>query len=325
MFYIILCLYQPNQWCVCNDIIDVITTSGSVRGQTLNVLNKLVDQFLGIPYAEPPIGKLRFARPQPIKAPRQGIIDATKVGVSCIQSETQDLTDLLGDVRQSEDCLVLNVWTPNDKSVKDVSLKAVMFWIHGGALAMGSIFDKLYNGSVLATYDVVIVSANYRLGRLGFLYGGDETAPANVGFYDQLLALQWVRENIHQFGGDRDQITIFGESAGSWSVSAHVLSPLSKGLYKRAIMQSGALMFNKDRPIMGTVDALTKAKDTARELGCDEYDYKWLDCLRAIDDPNLFIEKPQNGEPFVITYPVFGTQFLPLLPQKAFNTRQYNS
>ncbi|CAG2171427.1 unnamed protein product [Oppiella nova] len=125
-----------------------------------------------------------------------------------------------------------------------------MFSIYGGALNIGSIFQDIYNASVLATNDVVVVSVNYRVGPLGFLYGGDETAPGNVDFYDQLLALKWVRDNIHAFGGDRDEITIFGESAGSWSVSAHILSPLSKGLFKRAIMESGALMFNKDRPAL---------------------------------------------------------------------------
>ncbi|CAG2122436.1 unnamed protein product, partial [Medioppia subpectinata] len=103
-----------------------------------------------------------------------------------------------------------------------------MFSIYGGALSMGSIFQDFYNSSVLATNYVVVVAVNYRVGPLGFLYGGDQTAPGNVGFYDQLLGLKWVRENIHKFGGDKDQITIFGVSAGSWSVSAHILSPLSK-------------------------------------------------------------------------------------------------
>ncbi|CAG2122357.1 unnamed protein product, partial [Medioppia subpectinata] len=118
----------------------------------------------------------------------------------------------------SEDCLVLNIWTPNVDNNNDnqqkVGLKAVMFSIYGGALSMGSIFQDFYNSSVLATNDVVVVTVNYRVGPLGFLYGGDETAPGNAGFYDQLLALKWVRENIHLFGGDRDQITIFGCSAG---------------------------------------------------------------------------------------------------------------
>ncbi|CAG2179541.1 unnamed protein product, partial [Oppiella nova] len=197
--------------------------------------------------------------------------------------------------------------------------------IYGGALTIGSVFQKFYNGSVLATNDVVIVSVNYRVGQLGFLYGGDQTAPGNLGFYDQLLGLKWVRENIHQFGGDKDQITIFGESAGSWSTSAHLLSPLSKGLFKRAIVQSGAEMFHKDRPVLGTVEALSKAKETARKLGCDPYEHKWLDCLRTIEDPNLFLEPTEAEVAFGVTWPVFGTEFLPVLPQKAFQTNEYNS
>ena len=127
------------------------------------------------------------------------------------------------------------------------------------------------------------------------------------------------------FGGDKDEITIFGCSAGSWSVSAHVLSPLSKGLFKRAIMESGSVLYNKDRPALSTVEGLQKAKDLAKRLNCDEYDYKWLDCLRAIDDPNLFIEFPINGNMVEFTHAVFGTQFLPVLPQKAFKSNLYNN
>ncbi|CAG2167820.1 unnamed protein product [Oppiella nova] len=149
---------------------------------------------------------------------------------------------------------------------------------------MGSIFQEYYNGSVLATNDVVIVSVNYRLGPLGFLYGGDDTSPGNVGFYDQLLGLKWVRENIHLFGGDKDEITIFGCSGGSWAVSAHILSPLSKGLFKRAIMESGSVLYNKDRPALSTVEGLQRAKNLAKQLNCDEYDFKWLDYIEEVSD-----------------------------------------
>ncbi|CAG2169389.1 unnamed protein product [Oppiella nova] len=190
----------------------VNTSSGGVRGQTLNVVNHFINQFLNIPYAEPPVGPRRFSPPQPLKTPKQP---------SCFG-------------------YTLEGWT------------------------VGSIFQDIYNGSVLATNDVVIVSVNYRLGPLGFLYGGDHTSPGNVGLYDQLLGLKWVRENIHLFGGDRDQITIFGESAGSWSVLAHILSPLSKGLFKRAVMQS--VLYNKNRPALSTVEGLQKAKDLAKRL-----------------------------------------------------------
>ncbi|CAG2114545.1 unnamed protein product [Medioppia subpectinata] len=161
-----------------------------------------------------------------------------------------------------------------------------MFWIHGGGLTAGSAFQEWYNGSALATREVVVVSVNYRLGLFGFLYGDREDAPGNVGFYDQLLALKWVKENIHSFGGDRDQITIFGESAGGWSVSAHILSPLSKGLFKRAIIESGVLMFNKDRDIVNTTEALVNSKTLAKQLKCNETE-DWIQCLRRADAKDI--------------------------------------
>ncbi|CAG2120579.1 unnamed protein product, partial [Medioppia subpectinata] len=268
--------------CVCDgNSIDVNTSSGSVRGQTLHVLNRKIHQFLNIPYAEPPLGPLRFAPPLPLKEPKQGIIDGTKPGNYCIQNIIKFIDEGY-EPTASEDCLVLSIWTPNVDNSNDnqqkVGLKPVMFSIYGGALSIGSIFQTVYNSSVLATNDVVVVAVNYRVGPLGSLYGGDETAPGNAGFYDQLLGLKWVRENIHLFGGDKNQITLFGASAGSWSVSAHVLSPLSKGLFKRAIIQSGSVMYNKDRPALSTVEGLQRAKQLARRLNCDEFDYKWLDC-----------------------------------------------
>ncbi|CAG2102396.1 unnamed protein product [Medioppia subpectinata] len=247
-------------------------TIGVVRGRTLHVLDTNVDQFVGIPYAEPPVGKLRFAKPEPISKPFPNIIDATKPKNSCLSP-----IQLSPDSPLSEDCLVLNIWTTNT-----TALKPVMFWIYGGGLAAGSIYQPEYNGSVLATNDVVVVSVNYRLGAFGFLYGDREDAPGNVGFYDQLLGMKWVRENIHSFGGDRDRITIFGESSGSESVSAHILSPLSKDLFKRAIMQSGANMYNRDRDVVNKTEAISQGKAMAKGLKCNETE-DWIQCLRRAD------------------------------------------
>ncbi|CAG2115649.1 unnamed protein product, partial [Medioppia subpectinata] len=277
------------------------------RGQTIHVLNTSIDQFLGIPFAEPPVGSLRFAKPVAIKKPLKEVIDATKAKHSCMQNFREGLS-------LSEDCLVLNIWAPNKTSS---ALKPVMFWIYGGGLSGGSIFMDTHNGSVLATHDVVIVSTNYRLGEFGFLYGDREDAPGNVGFYDQLLALKWVRENIHSFGGDRDQITIFGESAGSWSVSAHILSPLSKGLFKRAIMESGAHLYNKDRDIITAEESLANGKYIATQENCTQSE-DWLQCLRRVDAQNLVKYAK------ALTYPVLGTEFLPVSAQKAFRNKQLN-
>ncbi|CAG2119446.1 unnamed protein product, partial [Medioppia subpectinata] len=205
---------------------NVHTTSGVVRGQTIHVLNTSIDQFLGIPYAEPPVGRLRFAKPELIKTQLNYIIDGSKTCNSCPQMQFGSNKWDKMNITFSEDCLVLNIWTPNagNNNTNKSQLKPIMFYIHGGGLTMGSIFYMpIVNGSVLATHDVMIVTVNYRLGNFGWLYGDREDAPGNVGFYDQLLALKWVRENAHKFGGDRDRITIFGMSAGSWSVSAHIL------------------------------------------------------------------------------------------------------
>ncbi|CAG2100128.1 unnamed protein product, partial [Medioppia subpectinata] len=274
----------------------VKTTSGAVKGQTIRAFDTSIDQFLGIPYAEPPVGKLRFAKPEPIKAPTPEEIDGTQTGNACLQKKNNFLKDYFGNLSMSEDCLTLNVWTAQGLGVGS-ALKPVMFWIHGGWFQYGSSFQHTpdyfwFNGTYLAANDVVFVSINYRLGLFGFTYGADETAPGNVAFLDQVLALKWVRENIHQFGGDRDQITIFGHSAGSWSVSAHILSPLSKCLFKRAIMQSGADIMNKNRGLITRPEALSLAKSVAKNLNCSSDEDKWLECLKAVDAERLKSETP---------------------------------
>ncbi|CAG2106736.1 unnamed protein product, partial [Medioppia subpectinata] len=306
------------EYTVC---IEVNTTSGVVKGLTIDVLNTSVDQFLAIPYAEPPVGVLRFAKSVPLRHPIQDVIDGTETGNSCYQLIPDLLKPFVGNLTLSEDCLVLNVWTPHvaKKSVPKAPLKPVMFWIHGGALILGSSFQKLYNGTALATNDVVVVSINYRLANFGFLYGDREDAPGNVGFYDQLLALKWVRENIHMFGGDRDEITIFGESAGSWSVSVQLLSPLSKGLFKRAIMESGAHMFNKDRDIKTAPEALNEAKQLAVDFNCSKTSVEWLECLRQLNAEDL---NEHIGEGFTVA--TLGTEYLPVSAHQAFQTKQFN-
>ncbi|CAG2177614.1 unnamed protein product, partial [Oppiella nova] len=264
-----------------------------------------------------------------------GIIYGTNRGHSCVQMESRmTAREESLNITQSEDCLVLNIWTPNmgnNTSSNDTSLKPVMFWIHGGALTMGSI--AMYNGSVLATNDVVVVAVNYRLGWFGFMYGDREDAPGNMGFYDQLLALKWVRDNIHLFGGDGDHITIFGESAGSWSVSAHILSPLSKGLFKRAIMQSGAHFYNKDRDVITKSEALLMAKELANRLNCSDSD-NWLKCLRGVHIQDI-LSYQFNHTRHVIhinemkaswaIFPVLGTKFMPFSAQKTFANKIYDS
>ena len=204
------------------------TTAGKVQGYTENG----IDIFKGIPFAEPPIGDLRFCPPVG-KEPWDGVFDATEYGSCAFQGFT-GLEEWFGRLEhESEDCLNLNIWTP----ATDGEKLPVMVWIHGGAFIMGSGCHEFYDGSVLAKRgNVVIVTINYRLGALGYLYIPGVTA--NVGQLDQISALRWVQENIGSFGGDPHNVTIFGESAGGYAVVTLPAMPAAKGLFHRVIAQS---------------------------------------------------------------------------------------
>jgi para-nitrobenzyl esterase len=196
--------------------------------------------FRGVPFAKPPVGELRFRPPQPAE-PWSGVRVCDTFGFVAPQPQGQVMAGQGTAEEQNEDCLFLNVWTPGCDDVA----RPVMVWIHGGAFVTGSGSGAFYRGQHLASRgDVVVVTINYRLGALGFLAHpdllDDETgASGNWGLADQVAALQWVQANIHLFGGDPTNVTIFGESAGSMSVSCLVGSPLAQGLFRRAIAQSG--------------------------------------------------------------------------------------
>ncbi|KAI8493492.1 type-B carboxylesterase lipase [Branchiostoma belcheri] len=184
----------------------VILTSGTVRGTVLDVSGTQVNAYLGIPYAKPPVGELRFKPPVP-PDPWQGVYNATVLARDCYQ----ELQDNEEDNR-SEDCLYLNVW----QSPSQPHDGAVMVWIHGGGFIVGSATKWGLAGQFLAaTEHLLVVSMNYRLGALGFLALGTDDAPGNMGLLDQQLALQWVQDNIERFGGNPDRVTIFGTSAGT--------------------------------------------------------------------------------------------------------------
>nr|AJP62547.1 carboxylesterase [Oxya chinensis] len=206
---------------------------GALRGKVATThTGKTYYSFQGIPYASPPVGPLRFKPPQPAE-PWTGVRDATKEGNVAPQlSETT--RQYMGD----EDCLFLNVYTPQMPSESEGGVKPVMVWIHGGGYTVGSGNSDMYGPDYLLNHDVVVVTLNYRLGVLGFMSTGDSVVTGNMGLKDQVMALRWVKENISAFGGDADNITIFGESAGSRACHLHVLSPMAKGLFHRAICQS---------------------------------------------------------------------------------------
>ncbi|RZC33900.1 uncharacterized protein BDFB_011530, partial [Asbolus verrucosus] len=209
----------------------VQTKNGAVQGRQGTTVEHghPFYSFRGIPYAEAPINELRF-EPPVAKKNWEGVWDATEDREHCVQGSDP----VLG----SEDCLFINVYTPTRPS-SSCELLPTMVWIYGGGFEGGDSTYDLYGPDYLLEKDVVVVTLNYRLGFLGFLSTGDNVVPGNNGLKDQVLALKWVRDNIKNFCGNPDEITLAGQSAGSASVSYHMQSPQSQGLFQRAIMQSG--------------------------------------------------------------------------------------
>jgi para-nitrobenzyl esterase len=248
----------------------VHTAAGCVRGAH----DGDIDVFRGIPYAAPPTGPLRWKPPQRPVA-WHGERDATKFGKSCPQTDSP----LAGKLDTDEDCLTLNVWTPHP----DTSAKLpVMVWIHGGSLTQGGSAQPTYDGAHLAGQGVVLVSINYRLGPLGFFahpaLSAEDTnhhVSGNLGLHDQIAALEWVKANIAAFGGDPRSVTIFGESAGGESVCALMASPLARGLFTRAIVESaecvapGTGLRELREPVGKLESAEAQGLRIAHALGCD--------------------------------------------------------
>lgn len=292
-FCILLCVGSARR----DDLI-VNTEKGRVRGirYHLPALGKAVDAYLGIPFAKPPVGHLRFRHPQPLD-PWQGIYNATKLPNSCYQAPDVYFDDFRGSTmwnpttRVSEDCLYLNVWVP--KTHPRIRRSAVFVWIYGGGFYSGTTTLNVYDGKVLAAMNhIIVVSIGYRVGALGFLATGHSSAPGNAGMFDQLMGLEWVQHNIRYFGGDPNNVTLCGESAGSLSVSLHLLSPLSRAKFHRAIMQSGTA----NMP-WGTLD-IHEAKRRSLELAtdylhCEKTDdmARIVNCLRRVPPQKLVEEQ----------------------------------
>jgi para-nitrobenzyl esterase len=219
----------------------VTTEQGKLESET----HRRGERFKGIPFAQPPTGSLRFEAPLPPRS-WSGVREARHFGSSSPQIGPVNrlIRGVIGAAgsRQSQDCLYLNVWTPK----ADRGRRPVMVWIHGGAFILGSGSTALYSGERLANRgDVVVVTINYRLGALGFLnwkslVSGSDLPPANLGIRDQIAALEWVRDNIENFGGDPENVTVFGESAGAMSIGTLLGVPSARGLFHKAILQSGA-------------------------------------------------------------------------------------
>ena len=274
----------------------LLTTAGPVRGESTDDLRI----FRGVPYAAPPVGELRWKAPEPPgawEAPR----DALAFGTPCWQPILEGFYSR-GPIERDEDCLYLNIWT---RSVAGDDAP-VMMWIHGGGLRIGHGHLPMYDGGALTEQGVVLVSINYRLGAMGFLAHPELSAESpdgvsgNYGILDQIAALAWVRDNITAFGGDPGNITVFGESAGSWSVCYLYASPLAKGLFHRAIGQSGGCF--EPHPQLARD---TSAGPSGHSVGVSTAEFagaRDLAALRAMPAETLYAklaEQPPSGDRIV--------------------------
>jgi len=272
--------------------VQVLIADGIVEG-VVSADNK-VRTFKGIPYAAPPVGELRWKAPQPVQ-PWHGVLKTIEYPKRAMQGHIyEDM--IFHDEGPSEDCLYLNLWMPENHPEQEKL--PVMVWIHGGGFVAGSSSEPRQDAGNLSKKGVLIVSLNYRLGIFGFFSHPElakesgHNASGNYGLLDQIAALQWVKKNIAAFGGDANNVTIFGESAGSFSVSALMASPLSEGLFQRAIGESGAFfgvtLYTKTR--LQTEEEDLKFADSA-------FGTSSLEALRAVPAEHLLeaaLKKPRN-------------------------------
>jgi para-nitrobenzyl esterase len=257
----------------------VSTADGAVRGKTVAA----TDEFLGIPYAAPPVGALRWQPPQPPKA-WPGVRAATSFGPHCPQPSSS-----FGVASMSEDCLYLNVFIP--AGANKVHNLPVMVWVHGGSLRTGA--GDEYNPTGLVGHGVIVVTINYRLGALGFLAdsalasrpGGPS---GNYGLMDQQAALRWVQRNIRDFGGNPGNVTLFGESAGGLSTLSQLVSPGARGLFQRAIVESGS--YNPAQQSLTTAEAAGQA--FATKAGCAS---NTASCLRSLPVSTVLADEDPVG------------------------------
>lgn len=263
--------------------------AGSLRGG----VDRGVRVFKGIAYAQPPVGERRW-RPPAALPDWEGVRDAVKFGAACMQPKPRAANIYAGDSpAMSEDCLSLNIWTP--ENAKDAP---VFVWIHGGSLTSGSGADPVYDGSALARRGIVVVTINYRLGMLGYLAHPALSAEApdhvsgNYGLLDQIAALEWVKRNIGAFGGDAGNVTIAGESAGALSVMYLMTAPAARGLFHKAVAQSAYMVSApalRDR-VNGMVPAEEQGREAAAKLGAAD-----LAALRALSAEEIAEKAPATG------------------------------
>uniref|UniRef100_A0A5F9D9M6 Carboxylic ester hydrolase n=1 Tax=Oryctolagus cuniculus TaxID=9986 RepID=A0A5F9D9M6_RABIT len=314
------------------------TKHGKVLGKfvSLEGVAQPVAVFLGIPFAKPPLGSLRFAPPQPAE-PWSYVKNTTSYPPMCSQDAVSGhmLSELFTNRKEniplkfSEDCLYLNIYTPADLTKR--GRLPVMVWIHGGGLMVGG--ASTYDGLALSAHEnVVVVTIQYRLGIWGFFSTGDEHSRGNWGHLDQVAALRWVQDNIANFGGDPGSVTIFGESAGGQSVSILLLSPLTKNLFHRAISESGVALLSS----LFRKDTKSLAEKIAIEAGCKTTTSAvMVHCLRQKTEEELMevtlkmkfmaldlVGDPKESSTFLTT--VIDGVLLPKAPAEILAEKKYN-
>ncbi|XP_077689636.1 LOW QUALITY PROTEIN: acetylcholinesterase-like [Eretmochelys imbricata] len=302
----------------------VLTTSGPIRGKRLQAGSGTVTAFLGIPYAEPPVGALRFQKPLPHQ-PWSQVLEATSFGNTCPQPQLTDYPETetwTPKTPQSEDCLFLNVWVPHPRPLTSAP---ILVWIHGGGFFSGAASLDVYDGRFLAaTENLIMASMNYRLGALGFL-SLPLAAPGNVGLWDQRLVMRWLQDNAAAFGVDLAHFLLFGQGTGAASVGFHLLSPRSQPLFTRAILLSGAP--NAPWAWISLEEAKKRGRRLGQLLGCtDNDDMALVGCLQE-KEPGEFPKhefsvlhrKELLGLPFV---PTPDGDFLPDTPPRLMQAQQ---
>ncbi|CAL1262220.1 unnamed protein product [Larinioides sclopetarius] len=297
-----------------------------IVGKSVNNSAGVVHRYLTIPYAEPPTGPLRFKKPVPRKS-LPDLYFALNDPPECWQRSAYQFPWYDALPPKDEDCLFLNIWAPENAS--PTNKKAVIYFIHGGGFRFGSNKQRAYNAAALATHgDVIVVTANYRLGSFGFLTSGTEDAPGNVGLYDMLEGLKWVNKYIEAFGGDTSRITLAGQGAGSIGVGILSTSPLAKGLFQRTIMESGSPAYPDKGSTKLNMDISQKI---AERLFCanktntiQNNPAGVLECLRKVR-PEELTDASAAMQPLssVLYIPQFGDELVPMDPQKAFQNNNF--
>lgn len=290
----------------------VTIQTGRVRGQSSD--DGRLDIFRGIPFAAPPVGALRWRAPRPAHAWR-GTLDATRFSADCMQVPAkQGDVDAEAGRRFAEDCLYLNIWKPRAAAMRKLP---ILVWIYGGSFTHGGASQRVFDGARLAARGVVVVTFNYRLGPLGWLAHPGLTREAgtsgNYGLLDQIAVLRWLRDNGAAFGGDPAQITVAGESAGAISITALMTAPGAKGLFARAIVQSG--------PAWG-MSARTRSRQDLEALGLRMTRRRGLRTIaqmRALPASDWIEATPEEAGPLIFPFaPIADGVALPVRPAEAF-------